>query len=164
MANPVVELIALELVDRLENVTTANGFNQTLIVQRPLRLGVEQIKDRLAVVMLGDLSPGEDDVDGNGYAQSWVQRYAVHLLSRPSERDTTPIETYLLRMWADCVKAVTRKGESNESSWHTFDGNSISALIQPFIIDALEDDNSGMLTFSVDVTYLTNENDPYTAR
>lgn len=165
MADPIIELIAQEVESRVSNVTTANEFNQTLDVVRPVRLGVDSLKDNLAAIIQQDPVPNDEhSVDGNPYCQAWDIEFVVALFSRPSEKDTNPAQKYLNRMWADVIQAVTRFGEVDAATWHTFGSRAIDAVISAPAYGVADDGTTSVVAFGVTVTYRTNENDPYTAR
>ncbi len=170
MPNPIVEQIALELESRLQNVTEANGFNQDLDVKRPARWGAEKADDGLAIIIQDDPTTDTPDarhplsVAGNPYAQAYTQPFRVLLFSRQSEKDDTAAETYVNRMWADAVKAITRSGETDEADWQTFGDLAITSNIGPPSLDLWKDGISAVIEFAVEVQYRTEENDPYTGR
>ncbi len=163
MADPIVEQIAQEIESRCGNVTG-------LTVVRPTRFGAATIKNGLALIQqqepTADESFGQDGVQsGNPAAQAWVQIYLIQLFSRQSETDTTAAETLVNRLWADVVKAITRQGETDADSWHTFGGVAINSAIGSPSLGVWETDAAtAVIEFKVAVQYRTNENDPYTAR
>ncbi len=170
MADPIVEQIAQELESRLRNVTTANGFNQNLIVTRPARYGVIGVKDNLAIIRQSGPVPNADlsnngIIPGNPPAQEWVQVFTVTLLSRQSERDSTPAETYVNQMWADAKQAITRFDETDQATWDSFGGLAREAEITDSGIGIWEDDvATAAIEINVTVKYRTSLHDPYTGR
>lgn len=169
MPYTVLEQIEQEIESRLENVTKANGFNQTLIVRRPTRKGVGAVVDFLAVVSRGDIQP-DTTISPNGVGQAnppyqaWEQTYEVLLFSRQSDRDETAAEILMNQMAADALEAITRKGETDEAEWYTFGGLARNASIGAPSQGLWEDSVSAVLTLPIIVNFRHTENDPYTAR
>ena len=129
MSEPVIELIAAEFATRLANVTTGNGFQQTLEVQRPSRRGIDTEANNIAVLTQDSPTPDEEvgfHGVGNSF-QQWDVNFGVELISRQSDKDDTPAETLVNRVWADCIQAITRFGETDETTWYTFGDNALNA-------------------------------------
>jgi hypothetical protein len=167
---PIIEQIAQEIKSRLSNVTKANGFNQNLVVIRPSKNGIPSVSDNIAILTQESSQSDTSDqphalsVEGNPYAQAFTQDFRVQMGSRQSDNDNTPAETYINRLWADVVKAITRKGKTDEATWHTFGDLALTATIQAPFFGAFDDTATADVDFTVSVQYRTNENDPYTAR
>lgn len=106
MANPIIEQITQDLVDAVETVTVANGYNQTLIVERPVS-NDEAIaaRDNLAVVREGNPSKMAQEDTSSAYIM-WEHGYHIDLYAAIAENDATPLMTRLHKMRADVEKAV----------------------------------------------------------
>lgn len=161
MSEPIVENIAAALFTRLESVTEANGYQQTLSAVRPKStLGDIAPTHLRAVLLQDDPSPAsESDVPGAPFAQAWWQPFVICIYVRPSDGDSIPIDTRINRVWADVVKAITAP-----TAWHTFGAGAINARIDPPERFDHDDGAHEGVMIVVSVLYRTSETDPYTAR
>ncbi len=170
MPDPIVEQIAQEIESRLGNVTTANGFNQNLIVIRPARLGVIAVKDRLAILSQGGPRPNDNlspngIIPGSDPSQEFLQDFTITLISRQSDKDNTPAETLVNRMWADAKKAILRAGETDAATWDKFGSLAREAAVAESEIGIWQEDTAtAVIELMIAVKYRTAENDPYTLR
>lgn len=161
MSYPVIEQIAQKLKARLETITVANGYNQTVCsVVRPTRTGGFSPSDKLIVLQQGDgVRDEENDYAGNPNAIAWMQPFIVQLYVRPSDRDITPVDTIINVFAADAIKAI-----GSPNNWHTWDGLAFNTFIRdPQSFAESQGEHEGV-ELQIDVNYRVNENDPYTAR
>jgi hypothetical protein len=103
MATPIVELIAQNIKTTLDGVTIANGYSNTLIVERRKQNGNEPIRDCLAILFQGDPT-----ADENGPHQriEWTMPFHVLLCAVLPDTSTTSIDARLNSLRADAEKAL----------------------------------------------------------
>jgi hypothetical protein len=106
MTEPILEQIALALVDVLEDITEHGGYSVTVSeVVRPTRL--EDYTPQHLAIALTQPDPDEDeDQEGAGSLKMWIQPFQVHCFIQVSDKDETPIDTLANRFRADVEKAV----------------------------------------------------------
>lgn len=152
MTEPVVEQIMSAVRTRM-NAAFDEAYRST-------RLATWQPKDWVLNIHQGTLSPNpEVSCPGNPPAQGYDLEAIVAGIVKPSDDDTTPIDTFRNRMAADIVKAAT-----DATLWHQWGGIAINTTIGT--AEQYTDENGGvsgvMVRFTI--TFRTNENDPYTVR
>jgi len=127
---------------------------------RSTRIATWQPKDLVVHVHQGDITPNAElSCPGNPPAQAYDLEAIVAGLVKPSELETTAIDTFKNRMWADIVKAAT-----DAELWHQWNGNAINTVIGP--IEDYTDSNgaiAGAMARFI-ITFRVDENDPYAAR
>lgn len=162
MSTPIPELIATELITRLQTITTGNGFSFSVTsVDRVSRDAKGWTPRNLAI---GVTSPIEtrnqiQDHEGNPAAIAYRLQFNLHLFVRQSETATDPDQKTENTFVASVKKAV-----AGTSDWHTFGGNAFDAdwgTRQTFL--SSEGANAGA-TLSLLVDYRVSETDPFTAR
>ncbi len=159
---PVVELIAAELLARLEAMIgdTANYAIDVCEVVRPTRFAQITPRDRQIILTNGPTQTVEElSFAGSPPAVAKRQAFNIRCHVMPSERSSESVDSVLASFAADVVKAVS----TPTSNWHTFDGNAINASFgdfQPFYSDGGIDG----INLPLSVIYRTSENDPYTRR
>lgn len=153
MSDPPEELIAQNVKTTVEAVTEAAGYNQTVAeVHRLTSLeGFEPTN--LHVVMLED-PPERDRESESAGSHTWKKVFGLVLYVRPSDDDTSPIDTQINRFRADVAKAMmvdhTRGG-------YAFDTDILDAAV---VTD--EDGRVQGHMLPVEVSYRYLETDPYT--
>lgn len=161
MPTAVPELIALELVSRLEDITIANGYSfDVAAVVRPSRDGSNVKYQHLSLrVDQGAPTRNRDlDFPGNPPAVAYDLEFLVKGCVRGASSD--PHATTENDLGAAIVKAIKSVG----NDWYTFDGNAVIADTgdeEPFKPDQGELNG---ISVPVLVTYRVSENDPYTVR
>lgn len=158
-ALPVIERIVAEIKDRLDFVTTGNGYNQTLSVERPLRRGVQGLLGFKTIVEQAPEAQFVEILHGNPGTITWKQDIDVSILVAPSDAATTPLDTVANLAAADAEYAITHDG-SNE--WSQFGG--LALFAEQTGRDISSDGKESIVRLTYSVTYRTPENDPYTAR
>src|SRR4051812_18487001 len=113
MPEPVVELIAQDILTTLSGVKENDGYNYDLDPERALRRG--NLPEHLKAVIYQD-DPTETDQNPI-HMQGWIQPFEVAVYVVPRENDTaTPPDAYGNRLWADIAKALmidpTRDGNA----------------------------------------------------
>jgi hypothetical protein len=119
-----------------------------------------QPKDNVLHVHQGDIVENpEMNCPGNPPAKGWTVVAAVAAILKPSDTDTTPIDTYKNRAWAVIVQAVT-----DADLWHQWGGLAVNSTIGP-IEDYTAEDGSGSGVFvRISIHFRTDENNPYNVR
>jgi hypothetical protein len=119
-----------------------------------------QPKDNVLHVHQGDIVENpEMNCPGNPPAKGWTVVAAVAAILKPSDTDTTPIDTYKNRAWAVIVQAVT-----DADLWHQWNGLAVNSTIGP-IEDYTAEDGSGSGVFvRISIHFRTDENNPYNVR
>ena len=165
MPTAVPELIAVEIVTRLEAITVANGyaFNVAEVV-RPSRKGHNWDRAHLGVGVLQSDSERVPELDcpGNPPALCYRVTFNLECVCKDSEIDspTAAHATNENEMAATVIKALTVGG----NTWHTMDGNAIDTEIgthQPFT--SSEGEMNGVM-IPIAVLYRVDENNPYNVR
>lgn len=154
MAEPLIENIARAIVTQLETISTANGytFNPVSVV-RPVSLVGFDPKHLQIVVLQGERAEPDEEVPMG--RSDYLQPFEIHLVIRPSEKDTTPADTHINRFVADVEKCLL----SDDTDW-TATGRINYVLSGPFLAsdNAAFDGASMILT----VHYRHDYGDPYT--
>lgn len=84
--------------------------------------------------------------------------FAVIAELRPSDGDTTPIDTYRNQFHGDCVKALC-----TGSDWHNWDGLALNTRMGPVNAITNESIITGFVMQFV-VMFRVDENNPFNAR
>lgn len=159
MADPIVELITQNVVTTLSAITTGNGYQQTLTVERYNKVSGNNPSDKLAVVrQLAPTRVGEDD-DTEGSIW-WMQPYEVDVYLFEPEGSSTPIDQRINRARSDIEKRLLI--DANRG-----DDGSNNALAQDTRIDDPELWEEGPyfgVTVRFTVKYSTAHGDPYAVR
>lgn len=152
MPEPVAEQIMANVRTRM-----AAAFDD---VYRSTRIGTWQPKDLVIHVEQGTIvTNAEMSCPGNPPAQAYDMEALVHGLVKPSDLETTAVDTFKNRMWADIVAAAT-----DAENWHQWGGLAINTTIGSAEEYTEETGGlSGMLVRFL-ITFRTDENDPYTVR
>jgi len=166
MPTPVVELIALEIVRRLEAITIENDYTFSVCsVVRPNRLGEGYSpEDKMIVLTQGD-SVRNDDLShpGNPPAIAYDVKFEIECIVRTSDFDPDEYNPEQSERGSQIIKAL-RDEATDTGTWHTMDGNAVLADIgdvKQFPVSA--GDHNGV-TVDLNIIYRTSENDPYTVR
>lgn len=163
---PIPELIADEVVERLEAISIQDGFSFTVeFVTRPNRLGTNFTpKPYGMLVILGDNQRNADmDHPGNPPAIAYDLTVMVKCFANAS---TTGTDSHNLRsneMIAAAIKAIANP-DTSPSTWYTLGGNAINAEFGDIeYFSSPEGDHAGAVLPLV-VTYRVSETDPFTVR
>jgi hypothetical protein len=163
---PIPELIAEEIVDRLERITVDNGFAfDVAFVTRGNRLGTNFLRKPYGIlVILGDNVRNEEmDHEGNPPAIAYDLTVMVKCLANIADTDDGSHNTRSNQMIAAAMKAITNPTVS-PSTWYTLGGNAIEANFGDIeYFSASEGDHAGA-TLPIEVTYRISETDPFTVR
>ena len=143
MSVPVIESIAANLLTTLNNVTTGNGYNQTIDIKRPSRVtyDTEAAGDDLeGLLVQGKREPLEHAFT----VYTWRQPFIVIVYALNADRSTVTIDTRLNQITADMEKAlrvdITRGAYAymtniGEPEFIISDDGLVSATMLPFTVD-----------------------------
>lgn len=152
MPEPVAEQIMAAVKTRMVTAFTT-AYRSTLPA-------TWQPKDRVVHVTQGTITPNAElSCPGNPPAQAYDLEAIVAGICKPSDADTTAIDTLKNRMWADIVAAAT-----NATNWHQWGSLSINTTIGQ--VEDYTDEGGGLAGVIVRflITFRTDEDDPYTVR
>ena len=158
---PVSELIALELLTRLQTMIGSTTLNTKVTeVVRPKRNDDTPPNDRqIMLTEQGIERVPELDHEGNppALARRITFNIRCHLLN--DEKSTTPIDKLVHMFAADVQKTIV----DDAPQWYTFDNNAIDA---EFLSEEPITGDGGMegVNVPIAITYRTSEYDPYEVR
>ena len=162
MAEPIIEQIVQEIVDRVNEVTTANGFQYDLDAARPTRHEIVSIelgeyvapKDGVVLVVQDNPELAEGgELSGSPARLDWILPVNLVAFCIESDRATTPIDRRLNRIRSDLEKKMREDPTRGGLAYDT----RIQAPRQ-FPQSAQQ---TGIVVI-IDVYYRTSEDDPYT--
>lgn len=153
MSTPIVEQIALKLVEYINAITTANGFNYNLTAVRPKRIHLEGDinTDRTVIIE----QENANLVDITTTTISWRQPFTLQTLVIDSDTETDPIDTRLNKIRADIEKQLT--SEANRTCGGLAEGILLKDP-EKFIADP----QVAGIAVNIEVLYTTDYDDPYT--
>jgi hypothetical protein len=151
MATAIVELIAQNIATALATVTVANGYANTLIVERRKPAGNAPVRDGLAVLFQGDPEAGSGQPLQR---REWRQPFHVLLCATQADSESGNIDARLNSLRADVEKVLLAAPNRG--------GYAVDTELQPphFATNTHGDVEAVVVT--VEVTYRTAWNDPYT--
>jgi hypothetical protein len=158
---PVVEKIARELLRRLR-LLLGNGTYNTKVkeVVRPARLESYTPMDRQIVLSTDSIvSVPELMCPGNPPAVAKKITFNIHCNILNDEKCCEPID-YLAHMFAADVEQVV---SGDDPLWYSFDSNALNADFLPYVPYRAQGGFDGV-TVPIEVTYRTDENNPYNVR
>lgn len=161
MAYPVSERIVQAVRTRLLTIDGTGDFETEVeSVNRPRRISTFSPKDYQIVVTQGNMTHNvELSHPGNPPAQAWDLPIIIAGILRPSESNTTAIDTLKNTFGADCILALT-----DATAWHTFGGLAINSMISDVEDYQADDGSASGFKMTVLVTFRVDENNPYTVR
>lgn len=158
MSNPLIEQIVLQIIDTLGDITTGNGYNQTVgTIHRPKTLQARTQATYASfdmAVTLGE-STGNDEYNyaGNPPVIGLTQEIMLDMIYRPSKAASDAIDTVLARFEADVRRTLMQDPQINSLACD-------SDMDEPdFWANA--DDGTVGATVTLMVHYRIAENDPY---
>jgi hypothetical protein len=163
---PVIERIANTLVERLQAITIANGYDINIAaVGRLNRLATNITAENHAIwVIQGDTIPNDEQThEGNPIALGKTTTWNVHIFVRQSDSDMTPYSTNV-NIASAAAQLAIRSPAVAPHMWHTMDGDAVMVEFgteSPML--SAEGEQSGV-TIPVNVTYRVSEDDPTEAR
>ena len=163
---PIPELIADEIVDRLEAIAIDDGYAfDVAFVTRSNRLGTNfRPQAHGMLVMLGDNQRNDEmDHPGNPPAIAYDLTVMVKCFANAGVSETGSHNTRSNEMVAAAMKAITNPTVS-PSTWYTLGGNAINTEFGDVeYFSATEGDHAGA-SLPLIVTYRISETDPFTVR
>ena len=159
MPTPVVEQIAVKVKTRLEAITTGNGYELSVSgVVRPKRID-ETSPANNQIYLTQETATTVAVYQGNPAKHEWRQPFRIALGLRPSETDSTAMDTHRNTFFADVQKALAQPTSGEWSQWDGLAMNSNLGSAEWFLDD---EGAEGGLHLILDVFYRVPENDPYT--
>ncbi len=162
----VVELIAREIKRRLERIKIANGYTfNNCGVTRPDRLGVEvNPADGLIVLAQQDSVRNEDlSLPGNPPATAYTVTFEIHCFVRLSDKKLTEYQSTQSDRSSQLIKALTTEA-TDTGRWFTWVEKAIDTQLGDIKNFSVGDGDHNGITLTIEVTYRTDENDPYQVR
>lgn len=159
----VPELIALEIVGRLQTITTVNGyaFNVASVTRLSRHAREWTLKNLSIAVQQANDEPVEElNHEGNPPAMAYQVTFNLHAFVRESDKTDTPHSTSENMMVAAIKKAIVSDGVG----WYSFNGNAIDGSwgqVSPF--QSPDGDHAGV-TIPLTVLYRISETNPYEVR
>jgi len=165
-AVPVPELIAAEIVSRLEAITILGGYEFNVgDVVRPNRQGTNFVVRSLTMlVVLGDMRRNYDlGHEGNPPANAYDLDINLHMIGDVSTASSGSYQTKPNDMAAAAIKAISQEA-ADPSMWYTMAGNSIHSEITSIEnYSSFAGDHSGAVVI-LTTTFRVSETDPFTVR
>jgi len=153
MSTPILETIAEFIKDAIAEITTGNGYNQTLTSIRPRRIHItDQINRDLQVVVTQGSPEIFQRVVADNHVVTWRQPFICEAVAVDSDDAATAIETRLNQICADMQKKLVID--------ETCDGNAHYLEFDPPEIAHGPELSTVKLT--VNVIYRVLKSDPYT--
>jgi hypothetical protein len=153
MPEPVSEQILSTIRTRLLEYTTDT--------QRSTRVSTWQPKDGTLVVNMMSLERNEElSCPGNPPAQAWDMTVEICGLIKPSDSDTTAVDTHKGRVYSEIVKACC----DGISGWWKWGEKSINSTFGG--VEEHTDDNGAFAGVKVTMTttFRTDEDNPFNVR
>lgn len=160
-ARSIPERIAAEIESRVAVLLGGSKPNTPLVaVLRPKRIEDFTPEHMLAVLTADDPIENTDlSYAGNPPGVAYDQRHNIAVYLMPSERDPTPIDTYINTAAADVAESLTDSG----AGWHTMGGLAIDSKIEPMEQIAASGGIDGLVV-PVTVTFRVSERSWYANR
>lgn len=166
MPTNIPEQIIEEIVDRLERITIANGFDFDVdSVTRSNREGTNWKPRPLAIVIDGieDVRDEELSHPGNPPAIAHILTVPVKFFANISSSSTAPHDRQTMLMSSNITKAITNP-VSSPTTWYTMANLAIDTEVGDLLIfDSASGDHAGG-TMPIVVTYRVSENNPFQVR
>ena len=162
MPTSVPETIAGKIVERLEQITTGNGYTFTAAsVDRTQKFGKGWRPQHLGIVVeQGDSEPNEElNRPGNPPAVAFNQTYLIHGIVLSSDEATTPDETT-----GNDMEAAIKSAIADASDWVFFEDNAVQSVFAGSQLINTDTGDMGGVTVTLVVTYRVSELDHYTVR
>lgn len=158
MADPIIEQIAQVILERIGNVS-APAYNTTLVgVDRWSHTGNKI--EHLRAILIQESSGTPDDVkEGNPPSRARTKRFRIPIPIQQPPGATQSDDQVANIATADVEKAICTTGNAS-FDWAQMDGLAINSELQE-PVEIQEVGYCGQQVI-VDVTYRTQENDPYT--
>lgn len=150
MTKPVIENIADNVLDTINGITIANGYNYNLSAVRKRRIDFEdEAWDDLSCLIL---QTKVNELDSGYSTKEWEQFFEVFVFAQDPDDSDISIDTKLNQIRSDIEKAImtdTTRG-----------GFAIDTMIHGAVFD--DDNGYSAVAVSFSVHYRVNELNPYT--
>lgn len=154
---PVLERIVQNIVEALENVSTAAAADRSLTVERPKPSLGNRSRDALAVVTMSNPKLVGDPEGGAAYLMAeWLQPFGIILTVVESEQSDVSIDERLNVLRSDVEKALLADPHRGGLAIDTLLGDAFYP--EPESLNA----NVGEVWVLITVHYRTRYDDPYT--
>ena len=151
MSTPVIEYIADNILDSVNEITTANGFNQTLTAIRPRRVDFNSPWGDLTALVVQVEAEELDEAIG---CRSWMQFFVVMVIVIDSDDSEVTIDSRLNTVRADVEKKIMTDP--------TRGGYAIDTEMDSSTFFDADDGGPGGVAVKFGVHYRTKIDDPYT--
>ena len=161
MSEPILEQIAATVVQRLGEITKANGFQfDAESVVRVNRDATDWTPRHLSILVVQgeEVENPELSHPGNPPGIAYDVGFNIHGFVRHSDRETVTSAITENQMIASIKKSIT-----NSHDWHNFGGLAIDAQWNDKPFESNENDHEGA-TVGIVITYRISERDPYVVR
>ena len=168
MALPILENIAVEIVSRLEAITTGNGYELTVEgVHRPRRINRDFSPKHLSIVVEQTQREPKQELSypGTPPAAAFEATFEIYGFVKESD-DSTTSPAVTENQLAACIE----KAIAVDADWHTFGDNAINAEFREIemfegsaALPFTDVQSNGVKTTLV-VLYRVSELDPYALR
>lgn len=158
MSTPIIEDIAANLKTTLDGITTAAGYNQTLVGHRPRRIDFidQTLEDK--DVLIVQTACEESDEEKAIQTLQFRQHFDLVAFVVDSDSETDPIDTRINQVWSDIVKALMVDPYRGKT-----DGSVIDTKIHSATMIQDESGVTSGVVLDISVLYRTSITDPYTA-
>jgi hypothetical protein len=151
MTEPVSEQIMAKVKTRVATALTAH---------RSALVATWQPKDQVTHIFQGDVIANDAiSCPGNPPAKGWTLQAGVAGICKPSDTDTTPIDTFKNRIGSDIVGAIT-----TGATWHNWDGLAIDSEVTQIEDYTGTDGASSGVLVRLSIHFRTDEDDLTVAR
>jgi hypothetical protein len=166
-AVPVIEGIALIIVQRMKALTIINGYAFDVgEVSRPTNTAsVPKGVDKAVMILQRD-KESLGDIEANSFVSGFQQVFEVTIFDIPSNKDVSPVDTRINLVESEAIIALTL-GKDPNANWQQFTDNGEALAVDSRIaaarrIPSADGIFSGVI-IDYEVDYRTPANDPYTA-
>jgi hypothetical protein len=151
MSEPVAERIMQLVKARMSSFTTSH---------RSTHIATWQPKDLEISIHQGDIEHNEElSYAGNPPVVARDLPAIVRGIVKPSDSETTAVDTYKNRFWAEIVKAAC-----DADLWHQWGGLAINTVVGEVEGYTAEDGSVSGVQVTLLITFRTDENNPFNVR
>ena len=163
MPTSVAEQIAVEVKNRLDTISVANGFeHDPFSVIRPSKL-TPAPATHLTIIQRQEDETENDELPcpGNPPAKTWNLPFVIAEVIDPSEQDDMPLDTFRNQFKADVMKAL---GDNESPTWQQWNGLALNSFVTT--VTPYEDDDGSTAGYQLTLTvvYRTDEMNPFNLR
>lgn len=167
MPNPIIQLIADEVVNRLGNILKGNGYEFDVAFVLPVSRDTNTFHPSPRGIYVKQQAEAENEelsCPGNPPAVAYDVVFEITGYANQIDTDTTEPAIVddgatVNNMLASIQKAIAN---NDAAHWHEFDGNSLNATMP--VAETMETADYDGAKVELIVTYRTSEIDPYALR